>query len=125
VIPAVWFWGLAPARHEAPWETAQAADGISALIKIANPIPHLLMTFPLCLSSIVGHNPGEVEPTQQEKPLRLRSITVPICKPDFRGDSIVDPPRGETCDLGAANGQPGQICDINCHSAVVPAVSSP
>jgi hypothetical protein len=45
--------------------------------------------------------------------------TLGCLKPHFCGDGFVDPSLGETCDLGAANGLPGQICDINCHSAIV------
>jgi cysteine-rich repeat protein len=51
--------------------------------------------------------------------------TLGCMKPHFCGDGFVDPSLGETCDLGAANGQPGQTCDINCHSAVVPSAPSP
>ncbi len=45
--------------------------------------------------------------------------TLGCLKPHFCGDGFVDPSLGETCDLGAANGLAGQICDINCHSAIV------
>ena len=45
--------------------------------------------------------------------------TLGCLKPHFCGDGFVDPSLGETCDLGATNGLPGQICDINCHSAIL------
>ena len=51
--------------------------------------------------------------------LGTESCTLGCLKPHFCGDGIVDPSLGETCDLGAANGLPGQICDVNYHSAVV------
>jgi hypothetical protein len=30
------------------------------------------------------------------------------------GDSLVDADEGEECDLGAANGTPGAMCDTTC-----------
>ena len=33
------------------------------------------------------------------------------------GDNLVNPAAGETCDLGAMNGQPGSACDANCKRA--------
>ena len=41
--------------------------------------------------------------------------TIGCTMPHYCGDSIVDTDRGEQCDLGSNNGQPGQPCDGNCN----------
>jgi fibro-slime domain-containing protein len=70
---------------------------------------------PRCGDGIVQNPPEQCDDGVNLSTYGMATGCAPGCKiPPYCGDGNVDASHGEQCDLGAKNGQPGQLCDSRC-----------
>ena len=75
---------------------------------------------PYCGDGTVQNPPEECDLGKQNGDTSLGNdgCSYGCTKPAYCGDGIVQTDRGEACDLGAANGQPGQPCTTDCQYVI-------
>jgi fibro-slime domain-containing protein len=71
---------------------------------------------PRCGDGVVQNPPEQCDDGVNLSSYGMTTGCAPGCRtPPYCGDGNVDTSYGEQCDLGANNGQPGKLCDSNCH----------
>ena len=76
---------------------------------------------PRCGDAIVQNPPEQCDDGVNLSTNGQATGCAPGCRiPPYCGDGNVDSSRGEQCDLGGKNGQPGQLCDSNCQLISIP-----
>jgi fibro-slime domain-containing protein len=71
---------------------------------------------PRCGDGLVQSPPEQCDDGINLSTYGMTTGCAPGCRtPPYCGDGNVDPSYGESCDLGADNGKPGNLCDSDCH----------